>query len=137
MKNFTKDELKDGMVCTTRNGGSWVKSGARVARTSGGLNDLGKYCDDLTVHAKFDSNGLDIMKITYGTETVYEREEWQEVAPDEAYEMLKEGPIEGQGCMVARECWASDRLEAIAPCSSNSFHCHSNYYEKFRIKKEY
>lgn len=59
---FTKADLKDGMVCTTRNGNVYAVKGDRMYRDGGMYIQLDDIDDDLTISGENISD-LDIVKV--------------------------------------------------------------------------
>lgn len=59
-KAFTKADLKDGMICTTRNGSVYTITGDRMYREGGMYIAMDDIKDDLTVS---NSGSLDIVKV--------------------------------------------------------------------------
>lgn len=60
-KEFTKADLKDGMVIETRERGRYLVLGNIVVR-NGGYNRLSRYGDDLTEHS-FHNKAYDIVRV--------------------------------------------------------------------------
>ena len=131
---FTNDDLKDGMVCTLRLGGLAVvlNGNLRSQKFHAGAKPLGEYKEDL-LHQVDDR--IDIMKITYGGKAVFEREEWRELTIDEAFELLKSGPVQGQAYCAHKEVWATIELQDLRPWSECRYLAAAKQYRKFRIKK--
>lgn len=76
MKNFTRDDLKQGMVCELRNGSqiTFLDNNTGIYYYNDRINILSMftYNDDLTNKVQKD---YDIMKVSFGNETIYERPE--------------------------------------------------------------
>ena len=83
-KGFTKADLKDGMICTTREGYIYTVQGDRMTREGGGmymmLEDIN---DDLTV------TGLDFLDIIYVHQKVFERIDQKQLAIQKELEFVK------------------------------------------------
>lgn len=60
-KEFTKADLKDGMVIETRERGRYLVLGDRVVRKTG-FNRLEEYADDLT-ECRFHNKSFDIVRV--------------------------------------------------------------------------
>ena len=130
--SFTKDDLKDGMVCTVRDGDIYAYLGGVLTSLHSNIEDMTEYTDTLTAPNYTDT---DIMKITYGGKTGFEREEWRELTIDEAFELLKKGPVLGQGYTTEDKKWAAFKLRSLSPWAECGYHGVLGNYRKFRIKK--
>ncbi len=136
--SFTKDDLRDGMVCTLRDGGAsasvYLKGYILCERQddAGVVNSYraSEWGDDLTDHK---DTADDIMKITYGGKTVFERAEWRELTIDEAFELLKSGPVIGEGYVDGE--WRANELKGLVPYNEWPFTGSPYNPKKFRIKK--
>lgn len=84
-KQFTKADLKDGMVVTLRDGRQGVVFGESIERTFDDIRSIGEnnslnlisfYAQDLTIknHSIFDPKGFEIDKVEYMGETIWQRE---------------------------------------------------------------
>lgn len=60
-KEFTKADLKDGMVIETRERGRYLVLG-NIATRNNGYNKLSRYGDDLTEHS-FHNKAYDIVRV--------------------------------------------------------------------------
>ena len=60
-KEFTKADLKDGMVIETRERGRYLVLG-NIATRNSGYNRLSRYGDDLTEHS-FHNKAYDIVRV--------------------------------------------------------------------------
>lgn len=129
---FTKDDLKDGMVCTMRDGDTYVYLGDVLTSLHSNISDMTRYTDTLTA-TRYTSK--DIMKITYGGKTVFEREEWRELTIDEAFELLKKGPIKGTGTPSQSNVPRVMELTNLCPYSEEPYRTVGFSAQKFRIKK--
>ncbi len=146
--SFTQDDLKDGMVCTLRDGSAFVKVGNWLVNLNSRSMDtfypLGGFTQELL---RRDRESEDIMKITYGGKTVFEREEWRELTINEAFELLKSGPVIGEAGEIIRGEeevdrvedhvveWGANTLRSICPFSEEPYRTGGRYAHKFRIKK--
>ena len=84
-EGFTKADLKDGMVCTTRRGDKYIVQGDRMIREGGMYMLLEDINDDLTVD---DYSGLDIVSVQQ-TITVFERVDEKKLAIQKELEFAK------------------------------------------------
>lgn len=71
---FTKADLKDGMICTTRRGEKCIVKGNRMTSKDRGYMMLEDINDDLTV------TGLDFLDIIYVHQQVFERIDQKQLA---------------------------------------------------------
>ena len=101
-KEFTRDDLKDGMMCEMRNG-------KRMLWLAGAMRDYNEWCSatekDLLT-GKYGYDEFDIVKVGYPDfdnnktikcalnsdfkEVIWERKEEKEISSDEAFRVLKE-----------------------------------------------
>ncbi len=81
-KGFTKADLKDGMICTTREGYIYTVQGDRMTR-EGMYMMLEDINDDLTV------TGLDFLDIIYVHQKVFERIDQKQLAIQKELEFAK------------------------------------------------
>lgn len=84
-KAFTKADLKDGMICTTRGGYIYTVQGDRMTREGGMYMLLDDISDDLTVD---DLPELDIVSVQQ-TITVFERVDEKQLAIQKELEFAK------------------------------------------------
>ena len=84
-EGFTKADLKDGMVCTTRRGDKYIVQGDRMIREGGMYMLLEDINDDLTVD---DYSGLDIVSVQQ-TITIFERVDEKKLAIQKELEFAK------------------------------------------------
>ena len=136
--SFTKDDLKDGMVCTLRAGGvGTFLHGYFLCeqREQAGVVSPYKASEWSDIFTDIEDTDDDIMKITYGGKTVFEREEWHELTIDEAFELLKSGPVLGQAYCAHKEIWDTLALQDLRPWSECRYLAAERQYRKFRIKK--
>lgn len=84
-KGFTKADLKDGMICTTRGGSVYTVQGDRMTREGGMYMLLKDISDDLTVD---DLPALDIVSVQI-TLTVFERVDEKQLAIQKELEFAK------------------------------------------------
>ena len=138
--SFTRDDLKDGMVCMMRSGKDYVVGGVWLYSVE--IDPAEEYSYEAVEHLTGELKFIgvvdpdkDIMKITYGGKTVFEREEWRELTIDEAFELLKSGAVLGQAYSANLSIWATLELRALAPFSEDAFYGSTSSYRKFRIKK--
>ncbi len=80
-KNFTKSDLKDGMVVTYRNGNERTIMGFRLYTKNENFEYICMTClehfkADLTVYNSSEKNDSDIMKVSYMGEVLWERKEY-------------------------------------------------------------
>ena len=86
-KAFTKSDLKDGMICTTRNGKTYVVKGDRLVRDNGFYILTMHLADDLTMR-EYDIESLDIISVQQ-TITVFQREDKKQLAIKKELEFAK------------------------------------------------
>ena len=141
--SFTKEDLKDGMVCTMRDGHISVAfTGAFFSTRFTGGFAITENWDDGLLNSETQPTH-DIMKITYGGKIVFEREEWRELTIDEAFELLKSDKamedccIQGQGLRDGASVWGGFSISMIAPSYAEPFYSQvdKHGFAKFRIKK--
>lgn len=84
-KGFTKADLKNGMICTTRGGSVYTVQGDRMTREGGMYMLLEDINDDLTVD---DLPALDIVSVQI-TLTVFERVDEKQLAIQKELEFAK------------------------------------------------
>lgn len=84
-KGFTKADLKDGMICTTRGGSVYTVQGDRMTRDGGMYMLLEDISDDLTVD---DLPALDIVSVQI-TLTVFERVDEKQLAIQKELQFAK------------------------------------------------
>lgn len=82
-KAFTKADLKDGMVCTTRRGEKYIVKGDRMTNKDRGYMMLEDINDDLTV------TGLDFLDIIYVHQQVFNRTDQKQLAIQKELEFAK------------------------------------------------
>ncbi len=84
-KGFTKADLKDGMICTTRGGKVYTVQGVRMTSRGGMYMLLEDISDDLTVD---DLSELDIVSVQIAL-TVFERVDEKKLAIQKELEFAK------------------------------------------------
>lgn len=82
-KGFTKADLKDGMVCTTRRGEKYIVQGNRMICKGTGYMMLEDINDDLTI------TGLDFLDIIYVHQQVFNRVDQKQLAIQKELEFAK------------------------------------------------
>lgn len=76
IENFTKQDLRDGMICITKDNSRLIKIGnsLRSIKTGNVATLVDKYRPDLS-RTQTSDDYLIIMKITFGDEVIFERKE--------------------------------------------------------------
>ena len=121
MKEFTKQDLKDGMVLTYRNGETRVLFDKKLYGTmkEGKLLYHGKTVGEYSVDLKDQSNignDMDIAKVEYMGETLWERKEY--VTFDEARKSGKEFKYHKWDCNGELP-WVMYKMNEYSPLTIN------------------
>lgn len=130
---FTKDDLKDGMLLEYGQGFDQIGviHDGKVHYLNGGHpEDINE-----SIFKPEYPDEYPVTKITYGGKVVFEREEWYELSIDEVFELLKSGPVQGQAYCAHKEVWATIELQDLRPWSKCRYLAAAKQYRKFRIKK--
>ncbi len=89
-QSFTKSDLKDGMVCISKNGNVYIVRGHKLERGEGYYLALDSLNDDLTVSNDFgeDVSELDIIEVLQTT-TLFKRVDKKKLAIQNELELAK------------------------------------------------
>ena len=136
MKTFTKDDLRDGMVCTMRSERTYVYLRGSLLAVHDTMEDMLGYRDDLS----FEAGDIgDIVKVTHGDNVVFEMVQYYEMSCKEVYDRLLDTGESLNAQVKATGCeWSSELYEitGVSPQLTDCFIRKDNAnVEEIRVKK--